>query len=201
MARVMERTATRARVPLRYSQGYNPRPQVALLCPRPVAVSACEDPLLLRTDEPIKGDILRDGLNARAPSGLEFVRVDQQVGRRTPLPVRMRYACPVADEPTTRRRLAHLRARRAWPVERLVSVKGRRRGRIRRTVDLRQLVEDVDVHDGRLRWTAVRAGDLWARPGEVLRVAGLEEQPALASVVRTRVELDDSGERPTEQDR
>lgn len=189
MARVMERSAARAEVPLRYSQGYNPRPRLSLLCPRPVAVTVCDDPLLLVTEEPVDPSELCEVLNSRSPEGLRFASCEP-APRATPQPVHMDYCCPVPDETPVRGRIEQLLECGSWPIERLVSVGKRRGGFVRREIDLRGLITDLEVRDGRLWWRAQPRGDLWPRPGEALRLASLPECPALSEVVRTHVELD-----------
>ncbi|MFP3937892.1 MAG: TIGR03936 family radical SAM-associated protein [Phycisphaerae bacterium] len=197
MARVMERTTARAEVPLRYSQGYNPRPRLSLLCPRPVAVAVCDDPLLLVTEEPVDTSRMREGLNRESPRGLQFDTCEPAT-RATPQPVGMDYYCPVADVEAVDSPLEELLKRDTWPVERLVSAKRRRGGFARREIDLREMVSDLEVRDGRLWWKAQPRGDLWPRPGEVLRLLSLPERPLLAEVVRTHVRLD-TDERPKDR--
>lgn len=194
----MERATRRARLPLQYSQGFNPRPRLSLLCPRPVSVAAIEDPLLLRTERSVEPESMRDALNERAPWGLCFDAPRENPAGRTPLPARMHFVCGVADEAAVAERLAGLRIHEQWTVERIVSA-GRARGsKASRPVDLRPLLAKIDVSDGQLRWQAVPSGDLWPKPAEVLRLLGLPECPLLADVVREKVELTGNGERPTD---
>jgi len=60
----------------------------------------------------------------------------------------------------------------------------------RRRIDLKPLVPEIHLGDSMLRWTERPLGQLWARPGEVLRFVGLDERVDLAGVVRTAVEYD-----------
>ena len=192
MMRAIDRTARRARLPLSYSQGFNPRPRLSLVCPRPVGVAARDD-LLVVSLEPgqLDRDELLRQLNGAAPDGLRFLRAEPLQTSRTPLPRTARYELALDDAAVRRvqERLDRLAVADRWTVQRRVF--GDRRGGARpRQIDLRPLVEEVRVSEGRLRATLVRQGDLWARPGEVLALLGLDERRDLARVIRAQVEYE-----------
>ncbi len=57
-----------------------------------------------------------------------------------------------------------------------------------RHINLKPLVEQLKIDGNLLRITLIPQGDLWARPGEVLRLLGLDEQTDLANVIRSEVD-------------
>ena len=59
-----------------------------------------------------------------------------------------------------------------------------------RTIDLKALVRDLRLEDGRLRFSLASDGQVWARPGEVLEAVGLDARADLARLVRTNVQYD-----------
>ena len=60
-AEVFRRACARAKIPLKYSQGFNPRPKMALPLPRTVGVESNDDLLCI-------------GLGSKAPDDLEQIR-------------------------------------------------------------------------------------------------------------------------------
>jgi radical SAM-linked protein len=189
--RLVERLAVRAGLPLRYSQGFNPHPVLSLLLPRPVGVATRDDLLVLAMDGAVEGQGLLDALNAHAPDGMRFFSAARMEGRKTPRPARAFYELELepAAQDAVRRRLPELQSQPAWPAQRVVlSSRGQRK--VSRPIDLRPLVADLSLEAGRLRMTLVRRGDAWARPAEVLALAGLEGPEFLARLVRTGCECE-----------
>ncbi|MCJ7543932.1 MAG: TIGR03936 family radical SAM-associated protein [Phycisphaerae bacterium] len=192
--RALELAAVRAELPLKYSQGFNPHPILSLPAPRPVGVSSGQELLVLALEAPRRAEEVLVSLVAQAPRGVRFLQAEALPSKGTPLPSRADYALPLgpADAECVQRRLAELRQVPTWPVERWTSPKGRRRGaREVRVIDIKPMIADVAVEGGHLRWSAVPRGDTWARPGDVLKLLGLDERVALAEVVRTAVEYAD----------
>jgi len=192
MMRAMERLAVRASLPLRYSQGFNPRPLLSLVCPRPVGIASRDDVLVLQLQEPVEADRILSRLNAHAPPGLEFLAAqaipagsDQRLRRAAyELPL------PPGGLAAVSRKLDQLNASQSWPVERLTSER-RHATRLRqRTIDIRPLVSELALSGAVLRMTLAPQGDLWARPGEVLRALGMDEQLDLPRITRTEVQYD-----------
>ena len=189
--RAVRRTACRAKLPLRYSQGFNPRPLLSLACPRPVGVATRDDLLVLVLDAPMEGADILAAMNDRAPEGMRFIAASRLTTKKAPRPRLCRYEMPIPDDlrADLRPRLDELMQQANWPIERLVTS---RRGRQRSTrqIDLRPLVAELRLTGDVLQMKLVPHADLWARCGEVLRLLGLDERLHLAMVVRTAVECD-----------
>lgn len=190
-ARLVERTAARGGLPLRYSCGHNPRPIISLACPRPVGVATRDDLVVMAMDEELQGDDIIERLNANAPPGMCFRQAEQLTTKKPPRPLKAHYELAIDAETAEdlTRRLDELAAQDAWPIERLVSSRGGRGGFTTRVMDIRPLVEALRVDAGVLHVTLVRNGDTWARPSEVLRLLGLDERVDLAATVRTKLEF------------
>ena len=74
MMRAIERLAVRAELPLAYTQGFNPRPKLSIVCPRPVGVVSRGDLLVMALTESIDADQLCHRLRqACPPPGLDVV--------------------------------------------------------------------------------------------------------------------------------
>lgn len=194
--RAVERTAARAKLPLRFTQGFNPHPILSLACPRPVGVATGDDLLVLTLDHDPSGDgadLARD-MTRCAPRGMRFSRPVLLTSRRAPRPRRIHYELALTADQDARalgRTLAGLEAMASWPVERVKPAARRGRPPRRRTIDLRGLIESIGIDDRPvLHWAARPQGDLWPRVDEVLRLVGLDSPPVPARVVRTKVDYD-----------
>jgi len=189
--RAIERAAARAKLPVKYTQGFNPHPVLSLVCPRPVGAASMADLAVLRLTRPIEAKQLLGALNEQAPRGMTFTRAEVLEAKAPPQPRRVDYDAPVKCE--RQGRLAELadefNRAESWPVERGAGRSGGKPGR-GRTIDLKRLVRDLRLQDGRLRFSLVPEGQLWARPGEVLEAIGLDGRVDLARLVRTNVEYD-----------
>lgn len=195
--RAVERAAARARLPVKYTQGFNPHPVLSLACPRPVGVASLADLAVMQLTRPMPAEKLLGLLNAQSPGGMTFTRAEVLQAKAPPQVRRVDYEAPI--EQAGQAKLAELAAKfnqaDAWPVERGVdqSPKGPRgsaKARRVRTIGLKALVRDLRLEDGRLRFSLVSDGQVWARPGEVLEAVGLDGRTDLARLVRTNVQYD-----------
>ncbi|MCE5327332.1 MAG: TIGR03936 family radical SAM-associated protein [Planctomycetaceae bacterium] len=211
--RAVERVAARAQLPVRSTQGFNPRPIFSLALPRPVAVATRADLMVLTLDEPVEPDDLTARLNAAAPLGMHFDRPRPLQGKACPQPQRIHYeldlggmgvspmhekqspehgrdahATPRERVEAVTAKITALQTADSWPVQRKVSVK-HGRGWRETTIDLKPLVGRLELADSTLLMTLQPAGALWPRPGEVLELLGLDGRIDLANLVRTDVEF------------
>jgi len=196
--RAVTRIAGRANLPLRYSQGFNPRPVLSLPCPRPVGIATRDDRLVLALDRGVEPDALVRRLNEQAPEGMRFRDAQPlPAGRSSLPPVRVAYELLLPEETAQalKPRLDELATLPSWPVPRAGKPAGHRSKRPTksRTIDLRPRVANLELRDGRLCFVCVPHEQSWARPGEVLRLLGLDDSALLAQVVRTEMDTDAEG--------
>jgi len=188
--RAVERAARRAALPLRYSRGFNPRAAVSLIPPRPVGVASADDLLVLALDEPMDQTCLLERLSGHAPEGMRFFDARILPGRGTPGCKAVEYRCRLGrdDLGDAGRRLATLQDSQEWIIERTTPAGPRRRkSPARRVVDLRPLVEELRIDENTVIMKLIEHGGMWARPGEVLCLLGLDERIYLASTLRSAV--------------
>jgi len=195
--RAVERAAARAHLPVKYTQGFNPHPVLSLACPRPVGVASLADLAVMQLTRPMPAEKLLGLLNAQAPGGMTFTRAEVLQTKAPPQVRRVDYDVPI--EQAMQARLADLAAKfnqaDAWPVERgadqsAQGATGPAKAHRARTIDLKALVRDLRLEDGRLRFSLASDGQVWARPGEVLEAVGLDARADLARLVRTNVQYD-----------
>jgi radical SAM-linked protein len=185
----MERLAVRAGLALRYSQGFNPHPVLSMPLPRPVGVATRDDLLVLALEGPADAQDVLDRLSGQAPRGLRFLSAMPMKPGKAPRPSKAFYELPLeaAEEEALRPRLAELQSQADWTVRR-TTVASRGQRAVSREIDLRPLVDQIEIRECVLRFTLLRHGDAWARPAEILRLLGLDGPEAAARVVRTGAE-------------
>ena len=67
----MQRAISRAGFSLKYSEGYNPHPQISIALPLSVGMSSRCEIMDLRLNEDVSFDDFRERLNAALPEGIE----------------------------------------------------------------------------------------------------------------------------------
>jgi radical SAM-linked protein len=190
LMRVWERALRRARVPVAYSQGFNPRAKVALACPLPTGVTSVVEDIDLFLIERVDPGLLLRTINRALPPGVQ-VTAGEEVPLLSPALQSLRagaeYHAIVAWDGIAselEKRMSELMG-----AERLLRTRDRKGEAIE--YDLRPLVERV--------WLVGRTGDQWVvgmrlcvgpegsgRPDEVLAALGLLD--VASGVERTGIE-------------
>lgn len=181
LARTWERAFRRARLPLAYSQGFNPRPRFQIAAALPVGVTGRAELLDVWLTEPLApGDVL-SRLRPVLPSGLEVLSAKEVELRAPSLQSQMQAAeyRAVVHSPEP---VEAVRARVAVLLDAPTLLRQRHhKGKVR-TYDLRPLVQNVDVeprseggHTLTLRLQANPQGA--GRPDQVLDALGLSLAP------------------------
>jgi len=179
LAQAWERLLRRARLPVAYTQGYNPQPRFNLAAALPLGfTSQCEMADIWFDGETILGRLV-ELLNAAAPPGITVhdaweVDLKEKALQAQLLAIEYRVLTTHPADLTGR-------------IEALLAAASLIRDRRGKEYDLRPLVEDV--------WLDQESGEMWmrlsARPGgtgrpdEVLEALGLD--PLAAQVHRTRL--------------
>jgi radical SAM-linked protein len=184
--RTWERTVRRARLPLSYSQGFNPRPKINLAAALPLGYTSSFEIVEIWLEKELPLDEIEASLATAAPPGIEIqtVAVVETKGPKLPnLVTSAEYTVILLDPiPDLDERVEQL-----LESERLIR---ERRGK---TYDLRPLVESAQIPDPTssseqqlcLR-LAARTGAT-GRPDEVLDAMGIE--PHRTRIERTSLHL------------
>jgi radical SAM-linked protein len=175
LARVWERVARRASLPLLYTQGFNPRPRIQLAAGLPLGMSSTAELL----DMWLEGDLpdphaMVSALQAAAPQGLTVYSVDTVDLHAPALQALARSATytvmlgPYSDRDALRQRISSLLGR--------AEVWRERRGK---RYDLRRLIYGIELADEgegvRLTIeTALSQEGGTGRPDEVLEELGID---------------------------
>lgn len=185
--RLMARALVRARWPLSYTRGFNPRPRVRLPLPRPVGLASASQWALADLNGPREPDELYTSLAACLPGGCRLRQVVAPAPEATPHPQRAVYtiALEPAEAQAIEGRLAGLTTRDAIPVLRDYGP-----DEARRTVDIRPYIESVELIGGELRMALVYREQRTARPGELLTELGFAAEESHHRLQRSEIQWD-----------
>jgi len=181
----LHRAMRRARLPLRYSQGFNPRPKVIFGPALPVGSEGRDEWLEMELTEPVAAPLIAERLAAATPAGLDLIEaiaLPQDAPHLAAEIAQATYDITLPDSLATP--LAALPDRLAG-AEAVVVVR-RRKGKVKE-VDLLPLVVALTVEGPRVELT-LRIGDSGStRPTELLTALLGEAYPGDAAlrVVRT----------------
>jgi len=197
-SRVLQRACTRAAIPVRYSQGFNPHPRMSLPLPRPVGVESAEELLVVRLGDHRESApresraereaVMKQALAQQLPEGLEVLAVNLTAGNASFQPRSAEYVLPVdaqeeADfEERLKRRIAEVMESQRCMVERTSA-----EGRAVRLVDVRPFLGSIRWEGGELI-VRHRTGDSGSvRVDEIMQLFGLRTQDLSGPVRRTNV--------------
>jgi radical SAM-linked protein len=155
-SRLLERALRRSALPLRSTQGFNPRLKVAFADALPLGIASSGEWLTVTLDEDLDPALVAERLRATLPENVRLVAV--QRGPAPSAPDRVRYSLELAEEPgSAADALTELLKRDHFPVE---DARGR-------TVDARALLARGEARGDRLLVELVALNDRPPRPAPV----------------------------------
>lgn len=167
--RLFRRACARAGLPVRYSQGFNPQPRIALPLPRPVGVASDADAILIETEHRIDpADILKR-LQEQTPGGISLIQARRMMPGERPQPDRVRYRLAL-DEPAPddwQERIDRIVQAESLPV-----VRKDPKDRSTRTIDIRPYLLEMHADGAGVVFTLQITGDGTARPAELAELLG-----------------------------
>ena len=183
--RLFARAVGRARLPVRFSEGFNPRPRMSLPLPRPVGVASNVERLVLDlTEEMTAADLLAD-LGEQMPSGVTLSTARLLDSRAQCVPLRVVYflECTAEERPMLERRVSRLLDTDTLEVERVHPKQAKPR-----RVNIRPFVDSVEATSGGIRMRLLVSPEGSARPVEVCTALGLDSDTVHHRILRTEIE-------------
>ncbi len=182
--RLFERALARAQWPVRFTEGFNPRPRLSLPLPRSVGTAGDDELLVVELDRPIDPEAAIESLARQVPAGITLAGGRAATTNTPPQARRAWYEVCVDTPPADLdAAIGAFLSRPSCPV-----LRDAQEGRDARQVDIRPYVESLvrtgDRIDMVLRITPQGA----ARPTEVLGALGLPATGLAHRLRRTRVE-------------
>lgn len=181
---MFERAVSRANLPIRFSQGFNPRPKLRLLLPRPVSVASDDELLIAELERPeVPGRVLQQLAN-EMPGGIVLREAFALAPQSKPRPIEAAYRLDLAGQPHQELSAA---AQRVTAADRLPMERPAPKGGKTRAVDLRPWIRGLEVTPHALTMTLSTNPEGSARPVEVLELLGLPPQETAPQLRRVSV--------------
>ena len=183
--RLFERALARARLPVTFSGGFNPRPKLSLPLPRAVGVASRAELLVVRLSEPIEPGCVLDRLAEQMPAGVSLSACWPIGPETTVQPIQVTYAVdlPTGRVPAVTQAVASILAAETWIIHR--RARSRKPGK---TLDLRAYLVEASVEAGTLCWSVRVTNSGSVRPDEMLEAVGLTGSAWRHRVRRTGVD-------------
>ncbi len=182
--RLFERALARAGIPVRYSQGFNPRPRIRIALPRPVGVTSFDELLLVELASQMEPTDLQAALSLQVPPGMTIVSAEVLADGDRRLPCEACYAVDIepAEAERVAKDVAEFLLRDCVEIRRIVY-----KTRLEKTVNIRRYVLAAGVDDDCLRWRQSITPTGTARVGEVLDTLALPSRDYLHRLRREQV--------------
>jgi radical SAM-linked protein len=167
--RLFQRALARAAIPVRYSEGFNPRPRTTIPLPRPVGIASDDEALIFETTGPADAEAMLAALSRQTPEGLRLLRL-ARLDRDTPTqPSVVRYRLepaspPIEDLPA---RVQGILQSDVVRVERESPKKA-----TRQSVNIRPYIDKIVLDGGAVDMTLFITPGGTAKPAEVAAILG-----------------------------
>lgn len=182
--RLFARAVTRAQLPVRFSEGFNPQPKLWLPLPRPVGMAADREMLVVQFSEPVAPVTVREKLEPQMPDGITFVDVAAPTTTKVLQASQVSYRLGI--DPNEQPRLAQA-ADRLLHAGIVTVLRRYGPGKPARTIDIRRNIARIQVSHDCLEFTLTVAPDGTARPAEVIEAIGLDPNRVAHRMRRTRI--------------
>ena len=182
--RLWERALRRAALPLRMSEGFNPRPRLSLVEPRSVGIASEAEVLEFELADWVNPEAVLGRLAREVPAGIEIASVDLVRPADKARPQAVVYVARLESPPSDLDdRIARLLERSSAPV-----VRHRPRGD--KPLDARPFILRLEAGPGEVRMVLATGPGGTVRPDEVLRLLELDaEAVARADIHRLEIRL------------
>ena len=188
--RLFERALSRAQLPVKFSEGFNPRPKLSLSLPRAVGVASDVELLVVEFDQVVEPAEVMQKLGEQMPDGLTLIEAWPMPESRAPQPELVEYQLPLTPERLTpvAELLERVLAAPTWMVGR-----DKARGQREKEIDLRAYLHAAAIKDQTLCWTVRVTNSGTLRPAEMLTALGLNPKEWHHRVRRIAVQWSNAG--------
>jgi radical SAM-linked protein len=196
--KIFQRACVRAGIPLQYSEGFNPRPKLSLVLPRPVGVESDEELLCFRVNRDsslITGTAdehrIQTELAAQLPEGCELLSVSIVEAGTSFQPSSATYVFPTRRDVLNERMQStvdRVLASESLPVQRFRGPPADAKGSPVKNVDVRIFLKSIELDDRSIIVECKISPDGSIRVDEILGLLELDESKLSGPIRRTNVQ-------------
>jgi radical SAM-linked protein len=186
MIRLFERALVRAALPVRYTEGFNPHARLSILLPRPVAIAADEEAIVIDFNGPIDGKDVAKRLSEATPAGIEVFSARRLACGERPRLKSARYRLELTERVGETIQAKVLEILDAEVV--MIQRKHPRTGEVR-SVDIRPSIVDLRIDQQRvIEFALCPTSNVTAKPAEIASLMGLDPQAINHRIRRTEIQ-------------
>lgn len=185
--RLFQRACVRADIPLRYSQGFNPRPKLSLPLPRTVAVESYDDILCIYLDpsnENIDIEKLKKDITKQLPEECEILEIKLTTEKTSFVPKAVTYLLPVKTkylDDQLKNRAKEIMKKDTIVLQRTAKLKPR-------NVEVRKYLESIDFKNQNVIVNCNIKTTGAIRVDEILNLLELDHEKLNAPIARQSVQ-------------
>jgi radical SAM-linked protein len=185
--RLFERALARADIPMRFSEGFNPRPQLRIALPRPVGVASQDELLVVELTRDVEPEHVTAALSRQMPDGVTLRSAEKLADEDHRRPCAATYELPIAPDrvDALAQRINEFMASKHVVVQRQAP-----KTRHPKAVDIRLFIQEMRIAGGGLRWTQSIRQEGTVRVNELLEALNLPSRDHLHRVRRQTVAYD-----------
>jgi radical SAM-linked protein len=182
--RLFERALSRAQLPVKFSEGFNPRPKLSLPLPRTVGLASEVDLFVVELDQTIEPNEVLHKLGQQMPEGITLLESWLLPDSRPPQAELVEYQLGLPDKllADVSEKVARILASPTWIIGRDSA-----QGKGEKSIDLRAYLHDAAIKEQNLCWSVRVTNRGTVRPIEMLAAVGLDVEEWHHRVRRTAV--------------
>ncbi len=168
---MFQRATARASLPVRYTEGFNPHPRLAIPLPRPVGMASQAESIVIEFDRPVSGDEVLHELERQTPADLKMTHAQRLEPPRRLQPALVRYRLELNGSAGAEMeaQIRQLMESTVLPVQRSSP-----KNPATRTIDVRPYIVSMDRCNGAVEFALRVTGSGTVKPSEVAGLLGLE---------------------------
>ena len=177
-----QRALSRARIPVSYSQGFNPHMKMTLPLPRSVGMSSTAELLIIKMHQPTSSQTIFSQLTGQLPAGFEVIDVSAIPAKLSAQPLWSSYRITLGsriDNASLERNIQTFMDSAVWCAER-----PKRKRHPARTIDLRSAVRKMTLEDNKITCTVEIQPTATARIDEILGALNINSKQDVWEIQR-----------------
>ena len=175
----------RAKIPVAFSEGFNPHQKMSLVLPRSVGIESDDEILCLGITEnaTVEAESLKAGLKAALPEGIEITSVEVRRSKDAPVPQAAKYQIKLREDKKPAQEIEKILSGEMIVVERTSG-----EGTKAKNVDVRPFIKSIGVEAGGIMVNCAVSPAGTIRVDEILGLLKIGTEDMAEPVRRIKVE-------------